>query len=95
MMANQSRPFTAKPRIERTSQMISSVIISPIPEAYATPGADGAVGDLAARLFEYRSAREYVNALKTTETAISRTGGDAARHCQQARTAEFLDVGDA
>ena len=36
MMANQSRPFTAKPRIERTSQMISSVIISPIPKAYAT-----------------------------------------------------------
>ena len=37
MIANQRRPFTAKPRIERTSQMISSVIISPIYEAYATP----------------------------------------------------------
>lgn len=61
MMANQRRPFTAKPRIDRTSQMISSVIISPIPEAYATPGADGAVGLVAARLFEYRSAYKYVN----------------------------------
>jgi hypothetical protein len=60
-MANQRRPFTAKPRIDKTSQTISSVIISPIPEAYAKPGADGAVGLLAARLIEHRSAYKYVN----------------------------------
>jgi len=35
MMASHSRPFTAKPRMERISQMISSVMTSPIPEAYA------------------------------------------------------------
>jgi hypothetical protein len=36
MMASHSKPFTTKPKIDRTSQMISSVIISPMPEAYAT-----------------------------------------------------------
>jgi hypothetical protein len=36
MIANQSRPLMAKPRIERTSQMISSVIISPIHTSYGT-----------------------------------------------------------
>lgn len=35
MMASQIRPFTAKPTIDRTSQITRSAIISPIPASYS------------------------------------------------------------